>query len=289
MRRILLPFSFSILILAAGCGGSSGGGGGGPATGPTCLFTSDSCFVASGGTFTAPDLLTMQTACTDSGGTFTQSGTCSTANSVTGYCAIPNGAMAGLLGTTVPGATMQGYYYTAAWDGTTADGDCTAIGGTWLGGSTATCGDGTVSGAEVCDGANLDGQTCVSRGFTGGTLACAGNCLSFNTTACTGGGATTTIRCLWSGIICDQVTGVMTPTQSSSLQSSCTSAGGTAAVGTCSTAGAVSGHCHYSSTYDMTGITIPGGYLDEYYYTASWTAPDAQSYCATPPAGTWVP
>ena len=47
-----------------------------------------------------------------------------------------------------------------------------------------TCGNGQVSGGELCDGANLGGQTCASRGFDAGTLSCAGNCLSFDTTHC---------------------------------------------------------------------------------------------------------
>lgn len=38
------------------------------------------------------------------------------------------------------------------------------------------CGDGMVDGDEECDGANLDGNTCVSLGFTAGTLMCTGAC-----------------------------------------------------------------------------------------------------------------
>jgi len=49
----------------------------------------------------------------------------------------------------------------------------------------ATCGNALIEGAEVCDGANLDGETCQTRGFTGGTLACASTCLSFITSGCT--------------------------------------------------------------------------------------------------------
>lgn len=48
------------------------------------------------------------------------------------------------------------------------------------------CGDGNVGTGEVCDGANLNGKTCVTEkgaGYTG-TLACAGDCKSFNTAAC---------------------------------------------------------------------------------------------------------
>ena len=48
------------------------------------------------------------------------------------------------------------------------------------------CGSGALEGAEVCDGANLQGQTCLSRGYRRGTgsLACAANCLAYNTAGC---------------------------------------------------------------------------------------------------------
>ena len=45
------------------------------------------------------------------------------------------------------------------------------------------CGDGTIKGGEVCDGSNLDGESCESLGYTGGSLACASDC-SFDTSAC---------------------------------------------------------------------------------------------------------
>ncbi len=46
------------------------------------------------------------------------------------------------------------------------------------------CGNGRVEGLEVCDGANLNQQTCASRGFASGSLRCAANCLSFDTSNC---------------------------------------------------------------------------------------------------------
>ncbi|HLD02665.1 MAG TPA: hypothetical protein VJC07_03135 [Candidatus Nanoarchaeia archaeon] len=46
------------------------------------------------------------------------------------------------------------------------------------------CGDGAVSGSEVCDGTNLNGQTCVTQGFGGGALSCGATCSSFVTTSC---------------------------------------------------------------------------------------------------------
>jgi DNA-binding beta-propeller fold protein YncE len=45
------------------------------------------------------------------------------------------------------------------------------------------CGNGTQEGSEQCDGADLNGQTCGSLGFDGGSLSCNGSC-QFNTSAC---------------------------------------------------------------------------------------------------------
>ncbi len=50
-------------------------------------------------------------------------------------------------------------------------------------GPPTTCGDGHLDPGEVCDGADLDGQTCLSLGFRGGTLACAEDC-TWNTGQC---------------------------------------------------------------------------------------------------------
>lgn len=53
----------------------------------------------------------------------------------------------------------------------------------------ATCGDDTAEGGELCDGADLDSQDCttIGQGFTGGTLACNNDCMSWNIAACIGG------------------------------------------------------------------------------------------------------
>jgi len=51
------------------------------------------------------------------------------------------------------------------------------------------CGNGIVETGEQCDGVNLAGSSCISRGFTGGTLGCTASCL-FNTNACTSGSST---------------------------------------------------------------------------------------------------
>jgi len=80
-----------------------------------------------------------------------------------------------------------------------ADENCTTVGGGFTGGTltwtasagsvtgagvTENCGNGTVDPGEVCDGTNLDGNTCVTYGFTAGTLTCTSMCTP-DTTACT--------------------------------------------------------------------------------------------------------
>jgi len=51
--------------------------------------------------------------------------------------------------------------------------------------SPAVCGNNVKETGEVCDGTDLAGETCVTQGFTGGTLGCAVGCLSFDTSSCT--------------------------------------------------------------------------------------------------------
>lgn len=46
------------------------------------------------------------------------------------------------------------------------------------------CGDGSITGDEVCDGDDLGGWTCRDHGFASGTLVCAPDCSAFETTAC---------------------------------------------------------------------------------------------------------
>ena len=46
------------------------------------------------------------------------------------------------------------------------------------------CGNGVIDGAERCDGANLNGLTCNSLGFIGGTLSCTKYCV-LNISSCT--------------------------------------------------------------------------------------------------------
>jgi subtilisin-like proprotein convertase family protein len=46
-----------------------------------------------------------------------------------------------------------------------------------------TCGNGTVEGADQCDGNALGAQTCADQGFTGGALDCGNDC-TFDTAQC---------------------------------------------------------------------------------------------------------
>lgn len=45
------------------------------------------------------------------------------------------------------------------------------------------CGNSLINSGEQCDSANLNGASCASRGFSGGTLSCTGGC-AFNTAGC---------------------------------------------------------------------------------------------------------
>jgi hypothetical protein len=54
-------------------------------------------------------------------------------------------------------------------------------------GNCVACGNNVIAGAEVCNGTDLDGETCTSLGDAPGTLACGSDCFSFDTSGCTGG------------------------------------------------------------------------------------------------------
>lgn len=62
----------------------------------------------------------------------------------------------GMLGCRGPGTAAQCQYDTSGCE------------------NSADCGDGLITGAETCDGANFDGQTCemLSEDYIGGELAC---------------------------------------------------------------------------------------------------------------------
>src|SRR3989344_2665850 len=48
------------------------------------------------------------------------------------------------------------------------------------------CGDSIVESPEQCDGSSLNGASCTTQGFTGGTLSCSSAC-EFDTSSCTSG------------------------------------------------------------------------------------------------------
>jgi hypothetical protein len=48
-----------------------------------------------------------------------------------------------------------------------------------------TCDNGKLDPKEVCDGDQLGGKTCEAMGFSGGKLACAADCLKYDTSGCT--------------------------------------------------------------------------------------------------------
>jgi formylglycine-generating enzyme required for sulfatase activity len=50
---------------------------------------------------------------------------------------------------------------------------------------TAFCGDGVIDDGEVCDAQNLSGQTCATRGFTRGDLACSAMTCDYDESGCT--------------------------------------------------------------------------------------------------------
>ncbi len=52
-------------------------------------------------------------------------------------------------------------------------------------GNCSLCGDGVVTGSEVCEPGLLEGETCSSQGFDAGVLACNADCTAFDTSSCT--------------------------------------------------------------------------------------------------------
>ncbi len=49
---------------------------------------------------------------------------------------------------------------------------------------TGDCGDGVVSGDEICDGEDFGDISCVSLGFNGGTLLCTASCQTYDSSGC---------------------------------------------------------------------------------------------------------
>jgi hypothetical protein len=98
-----------------------------------------------------------------------------------GTTGTPGAATGGVTGGQTGGITGTGGTTTAT-GGTTPPSGGTASGGTT---GAAGCGDGVVQDGELCDRSDLQGASCTSLGFAGGSLACSPTC-QFNAAACTG-------------------------------------------------------------------------------------------------------
>ena len=105
-----------------------------------------------------------------------------------------------------------------------------------------------------------------------------------------GGGSAVTLHCTF-GDSCDAITGSMSSDQRTAIEAACTRGSGVVGNGACSTAGMVAGHCTYGAAAmaSFTGVSVDGATMVEYYLAASWTAAEAQSFCVSPPGGTWTP
>ncbi len=57
-------------------------------------------------------------------------------------------------------------------------------------GNCSLCGDGVVTGSEICEPGVLQGETCGTQGFDDGQLACNADCSGYDTSACTDCGDT---------------------------------------------------------------------------------------------------
>jgi hypothetical protein len=151
----------------------------------------------------------------------------------------------------------------------------------------ATCGNSVVETGEACDGTALNGATCVTAGFTGGTLACTTTC-TFNTTGCTNNAPVCGNGVVETGEACDGTAfnnktcvtegftgGTLACTASCTLNTAgCTNGGGDGVIGdACSgtpDCGGVTGAGLTAECLTSLGgfITMPGGYC-----TSTCTAP----------------
>jgi hypothetical protein len=66
------------------------------------------------------------------------------------------------------------------------------------------CGNGVREGSEQCDGADLGGQSCQSKGFCSGTLSCDAGC-TLNTSACSGTGQPSGATCTSNSQCCTAI------------------------------------------------------------------------------------
>jgi hypothetical protein len=138
----------------------------------TCTSSLATC---NAGTATAADVL--------SGKTFSSSSGLGLTGSVPAGSNV--GGANGLKTFTIPDGLYSGSKTATANDSNLAAGNI--VTGVSIFGVTGTyaqlCGNGIIDGSESCDQNNLNGKTCVTQGFAGGTLQCAANCV-FDTSGC---------------------------------------------------------------------------------------------------------
>jgi hypothetical protein len=86
-------------------------------------------------------------------------------------------------GAQLGGATCQQF----ALPGDTASGGMPSCNASCMltDGTCTFCGDNVREGTETCDGPQLGGQSCITQGFDGGSLACNATCNGYNTSGCT--------------------------------------------------------------------------------------------------------
>lgn len=117
----------------------------------------------------------------DPGFTASASGTMTTAGTSTSDGEDTSGSAS--MTTTDASASASASTTTSA-DATTDDPSAGTTGPTSDTDSGGGCGDGAISPGEQCDGADLQGFTCMSLGLNGGTLACDPVMCTFDTSMC---------------------------------------------------------------------------------------------------------
>jgi hypothetical protein len=111
------------------------------------------------------------------------------------------------------------------------------------------CGNGTIDGAEQCDGIELGGADCLAQGLAGGSLACAANC-TFDVAGCVA--AVCGDGMLQDGEVCDCAMGACAPAQLGNQM--CTALPGPG--GTNYTGGTLG--CTAACAFDESGCTACG-------------------------------
>ena len=106
------------------------------------------------------------------------------------WCASTNGLQTGPAGCNALQSPASSLIYKTTFSGNTA---LDSVQFDWANVSVPVCGDGVIEGGEVCESTDLNNQTCITQGFTSGTLACNATCTGFDTSQCvaTSGGVKT--------------------------------------------------------------------------------------------------